>query len=72
MVKAIIGFPQIMVQAFVRKNNPILGSRIHQTLWNTKGFEHEDIINLNEVLWRNNNQNQQNKIYIFDRNTIRN
>jgi hypothetical protein len=41
MVKAIIGFPQIMGQAFVKTKSPILGSPIHQTLSNTKGFEHE-------------------------------
>jgi hypothetical protein len=36
-------------------------------LSNTKSFEHEDIVNLDEVLWRNNNQNQQNRKNIFDK-----
>ncbi len=49
-MKAITGFQHIMGQAFVKTNNPILGSPIHQTLSNTKGFEHEDIVNLGEVL----------------------
>jgi hypothetical protein len=50
MVKAIIGFTQIMGQRFAKTNNPIHGSLIHQGSLNIKGFEHENIVNLDEIL----------------------
>lgn len=50
MVKTIIGLTQIMSQRFAKNINPIHGSLIHQGLLDIKGFEHENTINLDEIL----------------------
>ncbi len=50
MAKTIIGLTQIMGQRFAKSNNPIHGSLIHQGLLDIKGSEHEDTVNLDEIL----------------------
>jgi hypothetical protein len=39
-----------MGQRFAKNNNPIYGSLIHQGLLDIKGSEHENTINLDEIL----------------------